>query len=367
MENSYGKYGVELVPYGPYQLPLKSWQYHIGNFQSIADDCPNPTRATPNPTPATRTTPTPSARLERPTSAPTERATFDNRYYVSAGQDESATWQEFGEMRFTGPETVSDAFGPKAIDPLHARATGHDPVHPVDLVGRGREHLAERQRQQLHRGRVLRHGRVRARALPQPRSAGQLQQPVRREQQRTAGGMWDMMSRGSFNGPGGQHTRWMIPPTQGGALGAQHGIRNKQKLNFVAADDVVTLNRSALAATGTAVVEVKAREVAPGDDIAGVRVLLDNGGDTNPPCRYQTDPMCEARGTRRRPAPTSPRLRRLHDGSRAADRLGLVHGRQRRAARQEQDDELVLRFVQLPDLVHRRQPAGHQPGRLRQG
>ena len=41
-------------------------------------------------------------------------------------------------------------------------------------------------------------------------------------QQVTATGMWDMMSRGSFNGPGGQHQRYLIPPTQGGALGSQH-------------------------------------------------------------------------------------------------------------------------------------------------
>ena len=52
--------------------------------------------------------------------------------------------------------------------------------------------------------------------------------------QRTASGMWDMMSRGSFNGPGGQHTRWQIPPTQGSALGAQHNMRNKRFLNFIA-------------------------------------------------------------------------------------------------------------------------------------
>ncbi len=45
--------------------------------------------------------------------------------------------------------------------------------------------------------------------------------------------MWDMMSRGSFNGPGGQHTRFQIPPTQGGALGAQHNLRNKRFLNFI--------------------------------------------------------------------------------------------------------------------------------------
>ena len=52
MEDSFGRYGVELVPFGPYRMPLKSYQYHIDSFmQSLADDCPNPTRATPNPEP----------------------------------------------------------------------------------------------------------------------------------------------------------------------------------------------------------------------------------------------------------------------------------------------------------------------------
>src|SRR5262249_57200672 len=33
--------------------------------------------------------------------------------------------------------------------------------------------------------------------------------------QRGFTGMWDMMSRGSFNGPGGPHTRFEVPPTGG--------------------------------------------------------------------------------------------------------------------------------------------------------
>ena len=59
--------------------------------------------------------------------------------------------------------------------------------------------------------------------------------------------MWDMMSRGSFNGPGGQHTRFLIPPTQGGALGSQHNLRNKRILNFLTDDDLLRLNRDGLA------------------------------------------------------------------------------------------------------------------------
>ena len=62
--------------------------------------------------------------------------------------------------------------------------------------------------------------------------------------------MWDMMSRGSFNGPGGQHTRYLIPPTQGAALGSQHNMRNKRFLNFITDNDLLRLNRDGLAQSG---------------------------------------------------------------------------------------------------------------------
>ena len=42
-------------------------------------------------------------------------------FWTSAGQDESGAWQEFGEMRFINQDTVTDAFGPKHINPLHPR------------------------------------------------------------------------------------------------------------------------------------------------------------------------------------------------------------------------------------------------------
>jgi hypothetical protein len=85
----------------------------------------------------------------------------------------------------------------------------------------------------------------------------------------------------------------MIPPTQGSALGAQHNMRNKRFLNFITDNDLLRLNRDGLAQTGLAVAEVKAREVNPSGDLAAVRVLLNGAGDTTPPCRYHTNPMCE--------------------------------------------------------------------------
>ena len=105
--------------------------------------------------------------------------------------------------------------------------------------------------------------------------------------------MWDMMSRGSFNGPGGQHTRFQIPPTQGGALGAQHNLRNKRFLNFISDADILRLNRGGLAQTGIAVAEVKAREVAPDGDLAGVRVLLDGRATRTRRAATTPSPTCE--------------------------------------------------------------------------
>ena len=118
--------------------------------------------------------------------------------------------------------------------------------------------------------------------------------------------MWDMMSRGSFNGPGGQHTRWQIPPTQGGALGAQHNLRNKRFLNFISDDDILRLNRDGLAQSGLAVAEVKAREVAPNGELAGVRVTARRRGRqrTRRAATRPTRPA-RARGTRRPPATRS--------------------------------------------------------------
>ena len=89
--------------------------------------------------------------------------------------------------------------------------------------------------------------------------------PYGATQQRGFTGMWDMMSRGTFNGPGGPHTRFLIPPTQGSSLGSQHNIRNKRFLNFVGDSDLVRLNRNGLASSGLAVADVTAREVPHAD------------------------------------------------------------------------------------------------------
>ncbi len=275
MEDSFGRYGVELVPFGPYRMPLKAYQYHIGNFQNVTADCPSPGNATPNPTPCNQNffNAARNAWLADidpaggPTTGPEDpwdATDFDNMFWVSAGQDESGSWQEFGEMRFTSQDAVTDEFGPKSINPLHPRGnwattryipwTSWASAATVWPSAQGNSSTEAESNGMSTYAHELSHN------LNIPDNYGN---PFGVIQQRGATGMWEMMSRGTFNGAGGQHTRFLIPATQGGSLGAQHSIRNKRFLNFIGDNDLLRLNRDGLAQTGLAVAEIKAREVNP--------------------------------------------------------------------------------------------------------
>ncbi len=161
--------------------------------------------------------------------------------------------------------------------------------------------------------------------------------PYGATQQRGFTGMWDMMSRGTFNGPGGPHTRFNIPPTQGSSLGSQHNIRNKRFLNFVGDTDLMRLNRNGLAQSGLAVADVTAREVPhTAGEVAGVQIALDGTvGDNSAPCV-----VGDGLALRRRPHvghDDHRQVQPLHDGSRAADRLGLLRPGPRRPDHQDED------------------------------
>ena len=106
------------------------------------------------------------------------------------------------------------------------------------------------------------------------------------------------MSRGSFNGPGGPHTRFLIPPTQGGSLGAQHNLRNKRFLNFIDDGDLLRLNRGGLAQSGMAVADVTAREVAAAAASSPACSVMLDGGDNEPPCNYDRPARATAWRTR---------------------------------------------------------------------
>jgi hypothetical protein len=102
-----------------------------------------------------------------------------------------------------------------------------------------------------------------------------------------------MLSRGTFNGPGGPHSRWMIPPTGGASMGAHHMLRNKIELEMVDEANVLRLSRDALDETGLVVARVTARAVQPGPrGLSGIDVAFDTG-DKSPACSTAADPLCD--------------------------------------------------------------------------
>src|SRR3954468_13966614 len=284
MEDSYGKYGVQLDSFGPYKLPGNSYQYFLTDQSGAAN----------NPAHCPQLTPAKPCNLNFRTDAraawladvgAAKIAEYDNIFYVSAGEDESSTWQEFGEMKFLNQDAVTDAFGPKAYGDLtqtNWAVTRYIPWSSWAAVSNIWPNASGNTSIEAESSGMSTYAHELTHNLGLPDNYNN---PFGTTQQVTATGMWDMMSRGSFNGPGGQHTRWMIPPTQGEALGSQHNIRNKRVLNFITDNDLLRLNRNGLAQSGMAVADVTAREIAPtGGEISGVNIVLDGTGDNEAPC-----------------------------------------------------------------------------------
>ena len=96
-----------------------------------------------------------------------------------------------------------------------------------------------------------------------------------------------MMSRGTFNGPGGTHNRWQIPNAGGSALGPHHLLTFKNRLGVLTPEEQVRVERNTLQDQGIAVVPIKARESVPNGPLAGLTVNFGTGGDLAGTCANQ--------------------------------------------------------------------------------
>jgi M6 family metalloprotease-like protein len=282
MEDSGGRFGVQLTAFGPYRMPGKSYEYGM-EFQPSA--CPPGANC---------------ARDIRKDAGDAWRADvgdtakqFDFVFYLSAGQDESSTWQEFGEMKFGTKENVPDAFGPPNHDLPNYAATRYVPwtswasaasIWPNAQDGSSVQAESSGQSTYAHEfSHILGIG-------------DNYNNPFGVPPSRSYSGPWDMLSRGTFNGPGGPHTRWQIPATQGSSMGAQHQLRNKLKLGIVDPADVLQLDRDELAKTGPVSARITARETeAQPGAFTGLNIKL-TGGDKAPKCDRAKDPFCDGGG-----------------------------------------------------------------------
>ncbi|XVV10004.1 M6 family metalloprotease domain-containing protein [Actinoplanes sp. CA-131856] len=281
MEDSLGRFGIELSSFGVYQMPADSHEYGIEAQMQRGQGCPAGDVCNRNLRTDAR-----AAWIAAVGEA--EAAKFDFVFFLSAGQDESATWQEFGPMKFTTKEDVTDEWGPpdtalpnwnatRYVDWTSWQASAN--IWPNATQGSSLQAESSGMSTYAHEfSHILGVGDN----YNNPYSV-----PARRDYS----GPWEMLSRGTFNGPGGPHSRWLIPGTSGSSMGAQHMLRNKLKLGIASPGAVLRLSRDALATSGLVLTTVTARVVESG----GINVTLD-GGDRSPACDTATDPFCDGGG-----------------------------------------------------------------------
>lgn len=104
MGDSLGRYGVDLTAFGPYELPSNSYQYGLDDEMN-SGACPAGEICNVD----IRTDALGAWRADVGNSTVDS---FELVFILSTGQDESSTWQEFGEMSFQTPEDVPDDYGP---------------------------------------------------------------------------------------------------------------------------------------------------------------------------------------------------------------------------------------------------------------
>ncbi|WP_240197256.1 M6 family metalloprotease domain-containing protein [Nonomuraea lactucae] len=284
MEDSGGRIGVELTGFGPYTMPGKDHEYAM-EYQPDAcpagDTCTRNLRADGN------------AAWLADVGEDTAKK-FDFVFYLSAGQDESSTWQEFGMMKFPNKDAVTDDFGPPDPNlPNWSRTRYVDWTSwqagstfwpnarfGVDSVQAESSGMSVYAHELSHIMGI----------------ADNYNNPYGTPLRRAYSGIWEMLSRGTFNGPGGPHSRWLIPPTAGASMGAQHMLRNKIKLDMVDQGNVLNLSRDALDESGVVTARVTARAAQPGPGgLSGVNIAF-GSGDRSPACDTRTNPLCDGGG-----------------------------------------------------------------------
>ncbi len=281
METSHGKIGVTVDVFGPYVMPGKLHEYGIessmngpvNTYCPQGDTCNRNLRTDGN-------APFQAEVIANGGTCSNALCGYDNLFYVTAGHDESSTWQEFGEMLFASRTDVPASLGPPgATEGPVLNNNGEVMTNWANTryiewsswkasanhwpnAGGGSSTQAESSGQS-----VFAHEFSHLRGLPD-----NYNNPFA-DNIRNYSGYWEMMSRGTFNGPGGTHNRWQVPNQGGSGLGPHHTAKFKRSLDVYEPGDLLEIQRDALDTEGIAVATVQQRSAQPGNGgYLGIRV-----------------------------------------------------------------------------------------------
>lgn len=281
MEQSRGQVGIPpLDAFGPYRMPKKLFQYGLNELKQ-GDGCPGGFTCDG------RMEPDADA-LWMADAGKDIRSKYDIVLRIYAGYDETSVWQEFGEMKFASRDDIPSSWG------------NPDPTKPRWVVTRYVPWTSWKAGQMQWGLSSVRQGESSGTITHEIahfafKTGDNNNNPYATPYRRVGSGPWDIMDRGSFNGPGGPHRRWVVPPAEGAAMPAGFMLRNRLRFDFVRPQHVLRLTRNGLANSGLAVARVVARAVEPGEgEFAGVTVTLDGDApqDRTPKCDMATDPLC---------------------------------------------------------------------------
>ena len=288
LENSYGLIDVDAEGFGPYTMEGNMYQYGVTDFGGDAD-CPDDSGCS-----ADFDTELVQASLLDVTASQQEHGQFDFRFLLHAGYDESGVWLNFGQALFAAPEEVTEKYGPAAFPAHRNWAT----TRYVDWTS---FFAAQNIWSHALPGALATEGEsdggsVYAHELSHVLGVlDNYNNPYAENPDRAYSGPWDMMSRGTFNGPGGPFERWTIPPTEGATMGSHHMLRNKIRLGFMPPSEVLTVTKEALAA-GPIKATILQRESPPATTdpnlYSGMRVPL---GEDASSCD-SSEPKCDGGG-----------------------------------------------------------------------
>ncbi|MEX2317611.1 MAG: hypothetical protein WD669_10705 [Pirellulales bacterium] len=209
---------------------------------------------------------------------------YDLVLRIYGGYDETCIWQEFGEMKFQTKDDIPPEWGNP--DPTQPRWSG---TRYIDWTSwKAGSYLWSNS--SIIQGESS--GSIRHEISHAAFSIGDNNNnPYEKPYHRVGSGAWDVMDRGSFNGPGGPHNRWQIPVQRGGAMPAGVMLSQQMKFGFIEPTNVVRLNRDELAKSGPVVAKIIPRNVVPGaDKLHGIAIALDGDGDRTSPDNVDTNP-----------------------------------------------------------------------------
>ncbi|QFT87780.1 Immune inhibitor A peptidase M6 [Bacillus sp. THAF10] len=256
-ENSFGKWAVDLEAFGVYRMDHHEFQYGFNEFEQL-ESMPEgyePRELIEDVMDAAE------ADLKK------SGKEFDFTFIVYAGYSESGIWREFGMKRFAAPEEIPAELGPPAElenvpnwaisryvpwTSYRAAASIWDKAYINEKISVQAE--ASGLATFAHEfGHIMDLG-------------DNYNLPHADPVSRSFSGPWELMDTGSFNGPGGQNSRWHVPATLGSSSPSHHMLRNKIIQGFLKEDQYIFAYSNDLKESGPLFTDVLTRSVPAGPE-----------------------------------------------------------------------------------------------------